>query len=106
MKLVKRNVKVGSTLYVIVGTEGEAAALDSEVDNIIDNLVPDGHRAEIDDGTTVFVEDQIVFDPAKNGSEAYVWDKTGNRAKHRRIRVTNREGERSEEFVRFVYKAF
>lgn len=106
MTRFSKTVTIGDTLFVFVGQgESDRAASDARIQELIDSLKPNGDSLRFQDGTCIFVEDVVCFDSTKAGSDCWTWDKTGNRAKHARTRITISNGERTETVLAYVYKA-
>jgi len=105
MGITKTTARIGNVLYLYLGTAADEPLAQQEIDKLISRLEPDGDGIKLDDGTAIHVEDQLCFDSSQSGSAAYVWDKSGNKCRHARIRVTIKGGKRTETFLRFVYKS-
>ena len=70
------------------------------------HVVPDGHGAIYQDGSSEWIVDEVVIDPTQEGSAQYVWDKSGNRAKHARVRYTrDAQGNMTRQVESVVYKS-
>ena len=67
-----------------------------------------GRVVRWEDGRQQFITYEVVFDPNKSdqGSEAYEWDKSGNKVKHKRFLITQYPDKRpsDKEFLGTVYK--
>ena len=91
------HTRIGSTLFVHD---------DSTTDHVKQKyLVPDGHAAHYQDGSEEWIIDEVVYDPTQEGSAQYKWDKTGNRAKHARVRYTKtKQGKVTRKVESVIYK--
>lgn len=64
----------------------------------------DSHKLITADHAEIWFQDHVILDTTKEGSEQYIWDKTGNRVKHRRYRVKKTAGSIGKTALGFVYK--
>ena len=81
-----------------------------EVEATIEREIKAGHCIEYmtgeNRGTRVFQIDDADEDHSKQGSAAYIWDKSGNKARHTRYRVTRKaDGTETRDAGRKLYKA-
>jgi hypothetical protein len=101
MNVKQTSRRVGDTLHVFLGTDG-----DNFDEKIAGLEQPDGHAVEAADGSAVWIADAEVVDTTKSGSDQYTWDKSGNRIKHARTRfVRDASGNVTQTVLRFIYKA-
>ena len=104
MKLIKREIRIGSTKHIILGTQADANAMQQHVAKLIDALKPNGDGAQFEDGSATWLADIADIDTNKSGSDQYVWDKSGNRVRHTRCRVTrDAAGQVTKQELRKVY---
>lgn len=100
-------VQIGSDLHLIVGDESEVVFFNNQREEIIQALTPDGHAAHfLDEGLSIFVQDGVLVQPGQEGSRMYIWDKTGNRVKcwRNRVTVNHKTGAIKHEHLGYVYK--
>lgn len=107
MKVVTRSVVIGTTKHLFVGAVNDKSASDKFVSDLLAGLKPNGDMAVVDDGTRVWVEDVAIYDTSKGDSDAYTWDKTGNKVKCERRRVTkSADGTKTSVVERTVWRKF
>jgi hypothetical protein len=97
-----RAIKIGATLHVFAGMEADRESLDEKVDDLLRSLRPNGDAA-IEGDRRIWIED-VPVDAGGDGAERFVWDATGNRCKHMRMRVTATENAITREPVACVYR--
>jgi hypothetical protein len=96
MKL--HRTKIGSTLYLHDESEHARKVIHSQI-------IPDGYAARFEDGSEEWIIDEPIVDLSKSGSDQYIWDKSGNRCKHNRVRYQkNSAGQVSSTIERTIYK--
>jgi hypothetical protein len=89
-----RKVMCGSTL--VIGTPAE---VEVEVKKAL-------RRGEsvTENGVSRWISHQVVFKSGKSGSDAYVWDKTGNKVKHEKVLCTKtQDGRITTETIGFCF---
>ncbi len=101
MKVKLYRIKIGTTLQIF---DEESRSV---VVAMAEKALVRGEMVTWEDGTTEWVVDQVVFDPTKKASAAYIWDKSGNKVKHIRTRYTkDTNGNTTETPMGVVYKSF
>ena len=94
----------GSQIQIIIG--GDDDDMSGAVGQVIRKALKSGHKVT-HRGVSRWVTYTVLFDSSRIGSEAYTWDKSGNRVAHHRIMHTQNEGGIvSKEVVGTVYKLF
>lgn len=59
------------------------------------------------EGPVEWIVDEVEFDNSQDGSAAYTWDKSGNRVRFRRYRMTRIGTDKpTKTFVKTVFKRF
>jgi UDP-N-acetylmuramyl tripeptide synthase len=95
--------QVGDTMNVFIGDSGE---LDKEIAKAIKKGLAKGETVVID-GVKTFRQHVAIHDSSKQGSAAFIWDKSGERVKHEITEVTIAvDGTRTEEVVGTVFRNF
>ena len=91
-------------MHIYIGDEGGAAAWRL---GLIQKLKkPSDGMITFSCGTCYWVEDDVVFNRNMDGADAYVWDSTGDKVKHDRVRVCHTpDGNKEKEKLRVVYAA-
>ncbi len=91
--------RIGDTLFVCDETTRDLV--------LEENIVPEGHAAIFEDGSSEWVIDEIVSDTSKTGSDMFTWDKSGNRVKYERCRYRKTaDGVVTREVEKTVFKSF
>lgn len=93
--------RCGDTLYVY---DDETKA---RVEQQIERRLLSGDCKTNGDGSREWIEDEMVVDTSKAGSDQYTWAKDGNRVLHHRIRHTfHKDGRHEQVLLKKIYKAF
>jgi len=91
-----KSARIGDTLYIYDETT-EAT--------VKRKIVPNGHGATFRDGSSEWIVDEAIVDLSKAGSAIYVWDRSGNKVKHKRCRYKkDKAGNVTRTIVRTLYK--
>lgn len=93
----------GDTIFIY-----EEATADQVNEQIEIKMLREGTSRVERDGTTIFYRDIQVINPNAdlNGTDPYTWDKSGNRVKNARHRITTKDGKIiNDEITTHVYKA-
>ena len=97
------SVKIGDTLQVYIGDSDDLTA---SMDKDIAKGLKAGKLIQRD-GTKQWIDDSPITDTNKAGSDAYTWDKSGNKIKHNRTLVTmDADGNKTDKIIGTVYKNF
>ncbi len=102
-ELAKNSVMIthGEKLEIILG-EGK------EVDAMVRKALLQGKEITYKvDGRKEQIHDVMIFDSSKEGTDMYTWHKDGNRVAYKRTFViTHKDGTRTEEVLKTVWKVF
>lgn len=92
------------------GYEAELIICDEEMlETVIakaDKAMLNGKTITWHDGRIEWIEDNVIVDMTKNGSDVYTWDASGNRVKYERVRYTKIDDEVTKETLRTVFKGW
>ena len=101
-ELAKNSVMIthGEKLEIILG-EGK------EVDAMVRKALLQGKEVRYKaDGRKEQIHDRLVFDSSKDGSERYTWSKDENKVAYKRtLVITQKDGTRTEEVLKTVWKS-
>ena len=93
MKILQ--IRHGETLYVFAGVKGDEAQIKDWQASIIARLKPNGHGMTLPDGSTIWIIDEVIH--------PLIWDKSGNRVQHNRVKCTRRGDKVTKEFIKVVW---
>ena len=97
-----KTARVGDTLFVY--DETTEAAVETKIASIIEAGGPSRLHA---DGSREFYRDEVIVRTGREGSERYLWDRSGNKVKHERCRyVVAADGTMTREITKTVFKVF
>lgn len=96
------SMRIGDTMEVFIG-DGEGIV--KEIDAAIKKGLAKGESVTRD-GVKTFHTHDVIMDSSKEGSAAFIWDKSGERVKHNKILVTIRDGERTEEVIGTCFRSW
>ena len=102
MRLFKIKISDGYEAELIITDEEMLETVIAKADKAMLN----GKTITWHDGRTEWIEDEIIFDPTKDGSYAFTWDASGNRVKYERVRYTKIGDEVTKETLRTVFKGW
>lgn len=92
--------KGGTHLEILFGTS------DEETKNRTTLAMKAGNVVEWPDGSKTWYTETVVFDPSKEGSEAYQWDKSRNKVLVEVWKVTQKGSSATREKVGEAYRRF
>ena len=93
--------RTSSTVYIF----SETPAIEKSVNVQIHKNLMDGETLFHSNGSKEFIIDEPILNPENTGSEQFIWDKSGNKVKHNRIKHTvSKSGEHKTEIMKTVFK--
>tara|TARA_B100000131_G_scaffold88264_1_gene85115 strand:- start:225 stop:572 length:348 start_codon:yes stop_codon:yes gene_type:complete len=86
------------------GTDDEERA-DKVIAEEIQKALKAGHEVTLQDGRKQWIESLLVIDTEKSGSDAYTWNKSGDKVLHERVLFTlNTDNTLSKEVIGKSYR--
>ena len=96
-----KTARVGQTLFMF--DDGTTPWAEAEIKKLLES----GQCRYHPDGSREFITCDVIFDPTKEGSARYKWDRSGDRVAYNKtfVKVTP-DGTVTKEKMRVVYKSF
>ena len=97
--------RIGQTVLIY------SKSLQKEIDKKVEAAMRRGETKYNKDGSIEWYTDEVVFDPEKakgsTPSDAYTWDKTGNKVAHDRMLYTKtKDGKISMKKIKRIFKNY
>jgi len=93
------------TMYIVAGDSPEDTNI--RLSKVVKKALFTEHSVTFSDGTTQWVEDNVILDFNKEGIEMYQWDKSGNKVLCERVLYTRqKDGEVTERVLKKIYRDF
>jgi len=100
MKLFKIKISDGYEAELCITDEVMLETVIEKAEKALKN----GKTVTWHDGRIEWIEDEIVFDSTKDASDAFTWDKSGNRVLYERFLYTKIGDEVTKDLLRTVFK--